>query len=253
MRHHSRPGSGDAGNLTTGTAGDPRPWWRPHTRLGDIAVYKVDLSPPVDSPPPLAWLDESERERRGRYLGDLPRRQFTLCRAALRILLVQRLGCENRSLRFGEGRRGKPFALVDGRRNEVSFNVSHSGDHGMIAIAPRGRLGVDIEERRARKTIDQLIETLLTENERAQLAHMDKGRRLARFYDLWTAKEALVKANGLGHAIDVARLDLSDSLGRPGATQSFRNRALLDGHWEISNLGTPAFAAALARELSPTR
>ncbi len=199
----------------------------------------------------LEWLDENERLRRRRYLVDLPRRQFTLCRAALRVLLVQRLGCQNHALRFGEGERGKPFALIGGQPGQVSFNVSHSGDHGMIAIAPVGRLGVDIEVRRARKTIDQLIETLLTEAEQRQLTPIGAESRIGRFYDLWTAKEALVKANGMGHAIDVARLDLAGSVGRTGQTRRFRDPDLLDGRWEITNLGTPAFAAALARELPP--
>lgn len=216
-----------------------------------MTVYHVDLAPATDPPPALEWLDESERERRDRYLGDLPRRQFTLCRAALRVLLVRRLGCPNRALGFGEGRRGKPFALVGGRPSRISFNVSHSGNHGMIAVAAGGRLGIDIEARRARKTLDQLIATLMTETERGQLGLMAEDRRLGRFYDLWTAKEALVKANGLGHAIDVARLDLADSVGRTGEARSFRDRTLSDGRWEIANLGSPAFAAALARELPP--
>lgn len=240
----------DGDSLMSGPGSVPRPWWRTHARLGNLAVFHVDLKPPEKSvTEALGWLDESERDRRCRYLGDLPQRQFTLCRAALRILLVQRLDCPNNRLRFGEGRRGKPFALLGDQRSGISFNVSHSGDHGMIAVAPRGRLGVDIEERRPRKMIDQLAQILLTEAERKQLEHMDSDRRIARFYDFWTAKESLVKANGLGHAIDVARLDLADSLGRTGESRCFRDPNVLDGSWEISNLGTTAFAASLAREL----
>ena len=238
--------------MTSGGAGVPQPWWRHHARLGELAVFHVDLSPSDGTEAAaLEWLDEPEIQRSHRYLVELPRRQFTLCRAALRALLVQRLDCPNRALRFGEGRRGKPFALVGNQRSRVSFNVSHSGDHGMIAIAPGGRLGVDIEVRSVRKTIDQLIETLLTGVEKSQLLDMDSDRRIGRFYDLWTAKEALVKANGLGHAIDVAKLDLAKSVGRIGEMRGFRDPTLLDGRWEIANLGTPAFAAALARELPP--
>ena len=243
---------GNGGDLTPGPASAFRPWWRPHLRQGDLVVYHVDLTPANGSESAaLAWLDESENERRRRYLGDLPKRQFALCRAALRILLVQRLDCPNRSLRFEEGRRGKPFALIGDERCGFSFNVSHSGDHGMIAIAPGGRLGVDVEVRRERKAIDQLIEILLTEAERRQMEQMDSDRRISRFYDLWTAKEALVKANGLGHAIDVSRLNLVDSVGRSGETRCFHDRDVLGGRWEISNLGTAVFAASLARELPP--
>lgn len=228
-----------------------RRWWRPHARLGDLAVFYVDLKPGRGSTPAAReWLDEAERDRCRRYLGDLPKRQFALCRAALRILLVERLGCSNCALRFDSGRRGKPFALVEGRPSQIGFNVSHSGDHGLIAIAPYGRLGVDIEVRRARRSMAQLIETLLTEAEQRQLADMKSSCRVARFYDLWAAKEALVKATGLGHAIDVAQLEVIDSVGRSGESRPFRDRIEFEGRWEISNLGTAAYAAALARELA---
>ena len=211
----------------------------------------MDLSPgPGPGVRAREWLDEPEIERRRRYVGELPRRQFTRCRAALRILLTRRLDCPNRALRFGAGRRGKPYALIGGRRCRVSFNVSHSGDHGLIALAPAGRLGVDVEVRRARDSIDALIDTLLTAAEQERLAGLDDPARAGRFYDFWTAKEALLKATGLGHAIDVARIELGDSVGRTGEVRRLPEQTVLGGRWQIVNLGTPAFAAALARELA---
>ena len=221
--------------------------------VGDLEIFHVDTAADADAIAiALDWLDESEHRRRDRYLSELPRRQFTLCRAALRVILADRLGCPNRDLRFAAGERGKPFALVGGQRRAVSFNVSHSGEQGLIALAPRGRLGADVEERRTRRTIDQLIETLLTQAEQSRLKGLDQASRTARFYDLWAAKEALVKATGLGHAVDVARLDLSSSLGRPGESRRFQDPKVLEGRWQITNLGTPDFAAAVARELAST-
>ena len=69
------------------------------------------------------------------------RRRFVLCRGALRAILCGDLGCENERLTFGERRYGKPFALVDAMPAQISFNVSHSGRHGLIAVAQDGQLG----------------------------------------------------------------------------------------------------------------
>ena len=80
-------------------------------------------------------LDDEEKTRWRRFLAVAPRRQFALCRAALRVTLAERLGCSNRRLSFGYGEHGKPFARVDGRRAPVGFNASHSGQHGLIAVA----------------------------------------------------------------------------------------------------------------------
>ena len=128
-------------------------WWRPFTRAGDADVVHVELTPHVArEAAALAWLDEGERSRRERFRHAGRRRQYTLCRAALRAILCGRLGCANEVLSFGEEGRGKPVALLSGNPAPVSFSVSHSGIHGLIAVALAGRLGVDVEERVPRGT-----------------------------------------------------------------------------------------------------
>ena len=121
-------------------------WWSPFLVSGEISVAKVDLSGNSAREELAAgWLDASERSRVETYLPE-PRRHFVLCRAALRAILCQELGCHNRKLSFGEGEYGKPFAQVDGQAAPVSFSVSHSGRLGLIALAQAGRLGVDVEQ-----------------------------------------------------------------------------------------------------------
>ena len=89
------------------------------------------------------WLDEGEQARWRRYRHDGPRRRFALCRAALRAILRVRLGCRNEELAFGPASHGKPFSVVRGKPANINFNVSHSGEHGLIAVAAEGRLDVD--------------------------------------------------------------------------------------------------------------
>ena len=117
-------------------------WWRPFRTVGHAAVLHVDLTAHADREAEAwAWLDEEEQGRWQRYQHDGSRRRFALCRAALRAVLCSQLDCRNEQLAFGASDRGKPYAVVQGQPAPVSFNVSHSGAHGLIAVAATGRLG----------------------------------------------------------------------------------------------------------------
>ena len=76
-------------------------------------------------------------------------------------LLCTELDCRNDHLSFGVSEHGKPFARIRGLEAPISFNVSHSGVHGLIAVSPRGRIGVDVEEPTSRRNLDLLIEVCI--------------------------------------------------------------------------------------------
>lgn len=155
-----------------------------------------------------AWLDEGEQARWRRYRHDGPRRRFALCRAALRAILRVRLGCRNEELAFSPASHGKPFAAVRGKPANINFNVSHSGEHGLIAVAAEGRLGVDVEERTDRRDLDGLIATVLGPHEQAMLRSASGSRKRHLFFEFWAVKEALIKAVGLGLSLDMSRFGL---------------------------------------------
>ena len=227
------------------------PWWRPFRRAGGADVVHVDLTPDAArEAAALSWLDEGERSRRERFRHDGRRRQYTRCRAALRAVLCRRLGCANEVLSFGEEGRGKPVALLSGNLAPVSFSVSHSGIHGLIAVAMAGRLGVDVEERVPRRDLDALMEAVLTPEERAEIVEASTGERIGRFYGLWTIKEALVKALGTGLQLDLAGFEAPPAMRRGVTTAEFRFPHLPEVTWRVENLGNERFAAAVAHERS---
>jgi 4'-phosphopantetheinyl transferase len=213
-------------------------------------VVYVHLSPhPAREAEAWSWLDREEQERCARFLHEGPRRRFVLSRAAVRAILCERLDCRNAQLAFPTGRYGKPFATLDGRPAPASFNVSHSGAHGLIAYAPRGRLGVDIEERAGHRNLETLIEAVLGPDERAEVAATRGDRRVELFFALWTMKEALLKAHGDGFAFDAARFQIPAALRRGAVAATVRLPGLPAVRWRLENLGTETFAAAVAQEL----
>lgn len=142
-------------------------WWRLFRTTDGVEVSHVDLRPDdARETEAHARLDKGERERCRRFQHPGPQRRLALCRAALRAILTRRLGCGDERPAFGPAPYTKPYALLDRRPAPIAFNVSHSGDHELIAVAPYGRLGVDVEERVTRHGLDGPIAAVLGPDER---------------------------------------------------------------------------------------
>ena len=231
-------------------------WWRPFRALDGIDVIHVDLRPDPDrEQEAAAWLDRAETERLRRFRITRPRRDFALCRAALRANLCDRLDCTNDRLSFSFHEHGKPFALVDGREVPLGFNVSHSAPHGLIAFAsqgrPRARIGVDAEVRRPDRDFDGIAETVFGAQERAALAAAWGGDKVRLFYRLWTLKEALIKALATGFSLAPARFEVPAAMVHGVDSGGFRFPHVPADRWRLVSLPDTRFAAAIAYEVDP--
>lgn len=227
-------------------------WWSPAGQVAGAVVSHVDLSPhPAREAEAFSWLDEAERERARRFISTSPRRGFALCRAALRALLCDELRCTNEQLAFEASAHGKPFAVVQGHPADISFNVSHSGNHGLVAVAPGGRLGVDVEECAPHRNLDVLIETVFTPDERAELALIEGEERHRAFFRLWTVKEALVKGEGTGMALDPSSFEVPPPMRRGARSAVFTFPRTPSVRWRVESLDSGDFVAAVAHETDP--
>ena len=175
-----------------------------------------------------------------------------LCRAALRSLLCTQLGCSNDGLSFPVAKGGKPFAVVDGQPVPRGFNVSHSGRHGLIALAATGRVGVDVEEYVPRGDLDRLSAAVFGPDEQADLAAVSGADRVRLFFRLWTLKEAVAKALGTGLSFDVSRFEIPAAIRSGTERGLFRLPQVPDLEWQLSDIGGERFAAAVAHEVNET-
>jgi len=144
-----------------------------------------------------ASLSAQERARAERFGTALLRGRWIAGRATLRSLLGHALGFDPSAVRLRRGVRGRPE--LDGDY-AVDFNVSHTGDTALIAIATGiqdgTRIGIDVERGERRVNTDGLARKFLTERERAEIALLAADVRRQRFLRLWTCKEAMSKATG---------------------------------------------------------
>ena len=222
------------------------PWWSPWREVEGAIILRVDLAPHAEREArALSLLDDEEGKRWRRFLSERARRDFALCRAALRASLCDRLGCENRVLSFGYGEHGKPFARIYGARARIGFNVSHSGRHGLIAIAAHDCLGVDVEERVAQRDLEGIGSLVYGPAERRLLAAAGR-EKVHLFYRLWSMKEALIKAIGAGFSLSPSRFEIPEAMLRGDRSGLFRFPHAPESKWRLLDLGETRFAAALA-------
>ena len=164
----------------------------------DVRVFEVDLDQPAPVVAELdTVLDAGEREATARV---------RVARAATRIVLGDALGTDparvaisRRCAHCGDPAHGRPTVAGPG---EISFSLSHSAGYAVIALTDGGaNVGVDVEEVRARSRLDALAARVLNDEEHAAWRAIDDAdRQLRAFLRAWTAKEAYLKALGIGIA-----------------------------------------------------
>ena len=225
-------------------------WWQPFREIGAASIVHIDLTPHQQhETAALSWLDAKETERWRKFEHPGARRRFALCRVALRSILCDALDCDNEQLTFGELQHGKPFALVNSAPASISFNVSHSGGHGLIAVASEGRLGVDIEERARRRDFDRLIGAAFGPREQSELKLARARGDFHLFFKIWTLKEALIKALGTGMSLDPSTFEAPESIRHGAVASVYRFPHLPTIEWRVEDLGTNEFAAAIAYDV----
>jgi 4'-phosphopantetheinyl transferase len=125
-------------------------------------------------------------------------------RARTRETLAAYLGCRPDALEIRRGVHGKPFLAGPGE--ELSFSVARSGETGVLAVARGADVGVDVERIDPARALGPIADALFSEQERAELRALAGERRIGRFFELWTRKEAVAKALGVGLAVPLGRL-----------------------------------------------
>lgn len=150
----------------------------------------------------LAWLTKPELARFNRFQFDRHRKQLLLGR----VLMRAALSCYDRSVapaswQFIHNDYGKPAISPQQNSAAVYFNLSHSAEKVVLAVSRFEGIGVDIECARKPRRIAAIAQRYFSQKEAAALLALPETLQQARFYDLWTLKEAYIKACGMGLAI----------------------------------------------------
>jgi 4'-phosphopantetheinyl transferase len=185
-----------------------------------------------------ALLDDEEQRRSTRFVHQRDRRRFVRAHAGLRLFLARCIGAEPDMVRYETGANGKP-RLVPGLP-PLEFNLSHSADLGLLAVARDRSVGVDVEHVRDLPDALSIADTHFTAAESKGLRSLPPPERAAAFFRYWTRKEAVIKAGGegLGRALDSFDVDRA-----PDSTSAVMRVAGGSGdrtEWLLQDLPSPA-------------
>jgi len=191
-------------------------------------------------------VDERARVARFRFTQD--RERFIVARALLREILALYLSMAARQLRFGYSAHGKPFLMYPAHKR-LRFNVSHSRNIVLVAIAYEREIGVDIEHINADYEYEAIAQTVLSTPEKHVLDRFDGEAKRRAFIQFWTRKEAYIKADGRGVTLPLEHIDTSVPADRVAILDEATGERQVCERWMLRNLAAgPDYAATLATE-----
>ena len=89
----------------------------------------------------------------------------------------------------------------------LDFNISHSNNYGVLCYSAQNKVGVDIEYIDPNFQCNNILDICAYKNEIQWINEKDS---LIRFYQLWTAKESIMKTFGLGIGSPFPKLEFAE-------------------------------------------
>lgn len=189
--------------------------------------------------------DEIERARLFRFEKD--QKQFITARGMLRRILGYYVREHPQQLHFQYSSYGKPALAPE--YGALHFNVSHAGAWALYAVASDREVGVDIECIRDDIDLEQISRQFFSSGEIRWLEQAEQSKRRELFFQLWTRKEAFIKATGKGMSFPLEQVDVSSGRSDNWSPVHLFADAGESGAWQVQNL-FPAhgYTAAVAIE-----
>jgi 4'-phosphopantetheinyl transferase len=141
-----------------------------------------------------------------------------LARRLMIDLVASSAGCEPRSVTLGREASGRPI-VTSANHEDVQITAAHAGEWVAAAVSNRGQIGIDLEVERAVPV--GLPERCFVASELDWMRSCGDSDGAPRFFQLWTLKEAFLKAVGQGLATDPRALTFDmDSYQSPLLTMA---------------------------------
>ena len=166
----------------------------------------------------VAWLDEAgfaacagllspeESARCARFAFERLRQEYLVTRGLERGVLATYVARRPSELCFSRTELGRPI-LADARG--VEFNLTNTNELVACAVTREREIGVDAEPLSRADQILGLAPRVFTAHERRQLERLPIAARRRQAVQLWTLKEAYIKARGLGMSLPVENIEMA--------------------------------------------
>lgn len=224
---------------------------RPTVGGDEVHLWRAHLKQPPGVLSSLrGWLSAGERERAARFHFDRDRERFVAARAALRDVLGRYLRVAPGLIQFAYGEHGKPGLGGESAASSLTFNLSHSRELALVAVARSKAVGVDVEFVREDFACAEVAARFFSPDECSALGALPPGAPYAEgFFNCWTRKEAYIKARGLGLSIPLDSFTVSLAPGETARLLRADDEEHGASRWSLLDVcAGEGYAAALAAE-----
>jgi 4'-phosphopantetheinyl transferase len=193
----------------------------------------------------LAALSPEERDRRSRFVFERDREVYGLAHGMLRRVLARLGPLPPEAWRFDSGPMGRPELAPGQTPSPLRFNLSHTPGLAACALALESDVGIDVENlERAGVDVD-LTSRSFSESEQAHVSAASAEERRRRFFQIWTLKEAYIKATGRGLSVELDSFSVSVGPDSPRI-------AGVEGDWFLAQiLDWPPYIISVAARGAP--
>jgi 4'-phosphopantetheinyl transferase len=172
----------------------------------EIHLWRVFLDTDVSVVQRLEQLlAQDEQAGAARFRFERDRRRFVVARGLLRSIIARYLRVDPRELMFAYGTRGKPYLESPSTGDQqLRFNISHSQGLALYGFAVGAEIGIDLEYVTPLAEMAAIADHFFSPREKRVLSEVPEREATERFYEIWTKKEAYIKAigKGLSHRLD---------------------------------------------------
>lgn len=151
-------------------------------------------------------LNADEKIRSQKFVFENDRKQYITAHGALRQILGCYLSVNPAKIQFRKTNNHKPF--ISYPFTNIKFNITHSENKILIAISI-AEIGVDIELIKPFFEFKEVINSYFSKKERSIIVNSINPSEI--FYKLWTRKEAVLKASGIGISDYLNEIEVSES------------------------------------------
>jgi 4'-phosphopantetheinyl transferase len=216
----------------------------------NVHVWAVDLNKSTERIFSLhQTLSSDEQDRAGRFHFERDRNRFIAGRGILREILGSYLETTPSQLQFIYNPQGKPALTSFPERPLLHFNLTRSQDLALIAVTRACAVGIDVEWIHPINDAENIAARFFSPREAAELAAIPNGQREAAFYNLWTRKEAFLKATGEGITEKLGQIEVSFLPEQPAQIRSISGDSRAAADWTLTGFTpAPGYVAAVAAQ-----
>lgn len=158
--------------------------------LGGLWIFKLPAKEDLS-----IWnlLYKKEKVRADAFKNLLAKKEYIYARLLSRFLIRTYRDSLSEEITYNYNSYNKPSS------EGIEFNISHSDGLLAIVLHPSSVLGIDIQKEKKIPNLDRISKNVFNQEELVLLdEEPDDYKKLQVFFNLWTRKEALMKALGIG-------------------------------------------------------